>query len=79
MGRPDFGRPATPPVPHHLHDDSNAVDGDTAEGLRHGLPAELETEAKQAKLKSTDPLRLHWRVPLSWVHNPFGVLTLYRD
>ena len=40
MGRPDFGRPATPPIPHHLHDDGDVVDGDAVEGLQHGLPAE---------------------------------------
>ena len=28
MGRPDFGGPRTPPVPHHLHDNGDAVDGD---------------------------------------------------
>ena len=38
MGRPDFERPATPLVPHHLHDDGDAVDGDAIEGIQHGLP-----------------------------------------
>ena len=27
MGRPDFRQPTTPPVPHHLQDDDNAVEG----------------------------------------------------
>ena len=63
MGQLDFGRLVGPPVPHHLHND-----GDTVEGVQHGLPAE-----------PTDPLRFRRSVPLSWVHNPFGVLALYRD
>ena len=33
MGRLDFGRLAAPPVPHHLHDDGDVVDGDTVRGL----------------------------------------------
>ena len=74
MGRPDFGRPTTPLVPHHLHDD-----GDPVEGIQYGLPAEPEVQAKPAKREPVDPLGFRWRVPLSWVHNPFGVLTLYRD
>ena len=68
MGRPDFGRPATPPIPHHLHYDGDVVDGDAVKGLQHGLPAE-----------PIDPLGFRWRVPLSWVHNPFGVLALFQD
>ena len=66
MGRLDFRRPTAPPVPHHLHHDGDAVDGDAVEGIQHGLPTEL-----------TDPLGFGWRVPLSWVHNPSGVLALY--
>ena len=27
MGRPDFGRPTTPLVPHHLHGDGDPVEG----------------------------------------------------
>ena len=74
MGRLDFGRPTTPLVPHHLHDY-----GDAVEGIQHGLPVELEVQAESAKHEPTDPLGFHWRVPLSWVHNPSGVLALYRD
>ena len=40
MGRPNFGRLAAPPVPHHLHDDGDAVNGDAFEALQHGLPVE---------------------------------------
>ena len=42
MGRLDFGRPATPLVPHYLHDDGNVVDGDAVEGIQHGLPTKPE-------------------------------------
>ena len=51
MARPDFGRAATPPVPHQLHDNGVVVDGDAVEGILHGLLAEAEAEAK-----SVDPL-----------------------
>ena len=71
-------RPLAPPVPHHLHDDGDAVDGDEVKGLQHGLLVDLEAEAEPAELEPTDPLGFHWRVPLSWVHNPSGMLTLYR-
>ena len=74
MGQPDFGRPSAPPVPYHLHDDGDAVDGEAVEGIQHGLPVEPEVKAE-----STNPLGFHWRVPLSWVHNSSGVLALYRD
>ena len=33
MGRPDFWLPVEPLVPHHLHDDGDAVDGDAVEGI----------------------------------------------
>ena len=33
MGRLDFGQPVAPLVPHHLHDDGDAIDGDAAESL----------------------------------------------
>ena len=43
MGRPNFGQPTTPIIPHHLHDDDDAVDGDAVEGgIQHGLPVEPE-------------------------------------
>ena len=45
----------------------------------HRLPAELEAKAGPTELEPTDPLGFHWRVSLSWVHNPSGVLVLYRD
>ena len=37
MGRLNFGRLTTPPVPHHFHDDGDAVDEDAVEGIQHGL------------------------------------------
>ena len=33
MGQPGFGQATTPPVPHHLHDNVDVVDGDTAKGI----------------------------------------------
>ena len=45
----------------------------------HGLPVELEAKAGPTELELTDPLGFHWKVSLSWVHNPSGVLALYRD
>ena len=42
MGRPSFRRPAAPPVPYHLHDDGDVVDGDSVEVIQHGLPAKHE-------------------------------------
>ena len=57
MGRLDFGRPATPLVPHHLHDDGNVVDEDAVEGIQHGLPTELEVQAER---EPTDPLGFRW-------------------
>ena len=57
MGQPNFGRPPAPLVPQHLHDDADAIDGDIAEGVHHGLQAELELELG-------DPLGCRWRVPL---------------
>ena len=80
MGRLDFGRSAaypTPPIPHALHDDNaDVVDGDLAEAIDDGLPVEpaVEPEPEPAL-----PLGCRWRVPLTRVHNPSGVLLLYRD
>ena len=80
MGRPDFGRSSTyppPPVPHALHDDDvDVIDGDLAEALDNGLPVEptVEPEPEPAL-----PLGCRWRVPLTRVHNPSGVILLYRD
>ena len=76
MGRPDFGRPATYPAPlvaHALHDDDvDVVNGDVAEAVHDGLPTELAVDPEPAL-----PLGCRWRVPLTWVHNPSGVLLLY--
>ena len=81
MGRLDFGQLATPPVSHQLHDDGDAVDGDAVERLQHRLPTEpeLEPEAKPTERESANQLGFRWKVPLSWVHNPSGVLALYQD
>ena len=80
MGRPDFGRsiayPA-PPVPHALHDDdANVVDGDLAKALDDGLLVEPAVEPEP---ESVLPLGCRWRVPLTRVYYPSGVLLLYRD
>ena len=75
MGRPNFGRSVAypaPPVAHAKHDDDvDVVDGDLAEAIDDGLPVEpvVELEPKPAL-----SLGCRWRVPLTWVQNPFGVL-----
>ena len=80
MGRPDFGRLvaySAPSVAHALHDDdADVVDGDLTEVVHDGLPIELAAEPKS---EPALPLGCRWRVPLTWVHNPSGVLLLYRD
>ena len=48
-----------------------------AESLQHGLPANPEVEP--AELEPDDLLGFRWRVPLSCVNDPSGVLALYRD
>ena len=82
MGRPDFGRSAAypaPPVAHALHDDdADVVDGDLAEAVDDGLPVEPAIEP-EPELEPALPLGCRWRVPLTWVHHPSGVLLLYRD
>ena len=82
MGRPNFGRSAaypTPPVAHALHDDdADVVNGDLAEALDDGLPVESAVELKP-ELELALPLGCRWKVPLTRVHNPSGVLLLYRD
>ena len=76
MGRPDFGRPAaypTPPVAHTLHDDdADVVNGYVVEAVYDVLPAELAVKPEPAFL-----LGCRWKVPLTRVHNPSGVLLLY--
>ena len=78
MGRPDFGLLAAhpaPPVAHALHhDDIDVVDGDVAEAIHNGLPADAAAKPEPAL-----PLGCRWRVPLTWVHNPSGLLLLYQD
>ena len=71
------------PLPHALHDDdADVIDGDVVEGLvdgllvEHGVQPEPEPEVE---LKPALPLRCRWRVPLTRVLNPSGVLLLYRD
>ena len=66
MGRPDFGRPTTPPIAHVLQDDNAyVVDGDVVEA--------------KAEQKPSLPLGCRWRVPLTRVHNSSDVLLLHRD
>ena len=66
-----------PLVAHALHDDNaNVVDGDLVEVVDDGLPVEPTVEPEP---ESALPLGCRWRVPLTRVHNPFGVLLLYRD
>ena len=78
MGRPNFGRPLAypgPPVAHALHDDdADVIDGDVAEVVHDDLPSEATVKPEPAL-----PLGCRWRVPLTQVHNPSGVLLLYRD
>ena len=82
MGRLDFRRLAaypTPSVAHALHDDdvdADVVDGDLIEAVHDGLPIEPAAEPKP---EPALPLGFRWRVPLTRVHNPSGVLLLYRD
>ena len=83
MGRPDFGRSAAypaPPLPHALLDDD--ADGVVAEGLDDGLPVKHGVQPEpepEVELEPALPLGCRWRVPLTRVLNPFGVLRLYRD
>ena len=53
-----FRLPSTPPFPHHLHNDDDAVDGDTVKGLQHGLPVEPEPEP-EPELELANPLGFH--------------------
>ena len=79
MIRPDFRQPSAPSIPHHLHDDGDVVDGDAVKGIQHGLPTEPKVQAESTEREPADPLGFCWRLPLSWVHNAFGVLALYQD
>ena len=67
-------------IAHALHDED--VDGVVAEGMDDGLPAEHgvqpEPEA-EVEPEPALPLGCRWRVPLTRVLNPAGVLLLYRD
>ena len=75
MGRPDFRRLAAHPAPlvaHALHDDD--VNEDVVEAVHDELLAE---PAVEPELEPTLLLGCRWRVPLTRVHNPFGVLLLY--
>ena len=65
---------------HDLHDDD--VDGVVTESLDDGLPVEhgVQPEPKaEVELEPALPLGCRWKVPLTRVLNPSGVLLLYRD
>ena len=80
VGRPDFGRPHADPAPpptHALHDaDADVGDGDLPEAVHDGLPTQPTAEPE---VELALPSGCRWRVPLTRVHNPSGVLLLYRD
>ena len=80
VGRPDFGRPQAdivPPPAHALHDaDVDVGDGDLPEAVHDGLPGHPPAEPE---VQLALPLGCRWRVPLTRMHNPSGVLLLYRD
>ena len=80
VGRPDFGRPHAdlpPPPAQAMHDaDVDVGDGDLPEPVHHGLPGHPPAEPE---VQLPLPLGCRWRVPLTRVHNPSGVLLLYRD
>ena len=60
-----------------MHDaDVDVGDGDLPEPVHHGLPGHPPAEAE---VQLPLPLGFRWRVPLTRVHNPSGVLLLYRD
>ena len=83
-GRPDFGQPhadLAPPPAHALHyTDADVGDGDLLEAVHDGLPAQPTVELEvEPKVELALPFRCRWRVPLTRVQNPSGVLLLYRD
>ena len=71
MGPPDFGRSApypAPPLAHALNDDEPEAE------------AEVQPEPEaEVQPEPALPLGCRWRVPLTRVLNPSGVLLLYRD
>ena len=80
VGRLDNGQPhadpAQPPT-HALNDaDADVGDGDLHEAVHDGLSAQ---PAAELEVELALPFRCRWRVPLTRVHNPSGVLFLYRD
>ena len=65
---------------HALHDGD--VDGVVAEGMDDGLPVQHDAQPEPDAEVEPDPalpLGCRWRVPLTRVLNPSGVLLLYRD
>ena len=83
MGRLDFGRSApylAPPLAHALHDDD--VDDVVSKGMDDGLPVQHDVQPEpnaEVEPEPALPLGCRWRVPLTRVLNPSGVLLLYRD
>ncbi|RVW77125.1 Serine/threonine-protein phosphatase 7 long form-like [Vitis vinifera] len=72
LGRPDFGRPPTPPIAQYLEHD--AADDLPVEHLDQGL----QDEALLNEGLLADLLGYRWRIPLSWAQNPSRVLTFYQ-
>ena len=72
LGRPDFGRPPTPPIAQYSEHD--AADDLPVEHLDQGL----QDEALLNEGLLADLLGYRWRIPLSWAQNPSRVLTFYQ-
>ena len=72
--------PAAPPA-HALHDaDADVGDGDLPMAVHDGLLAQPTAELEvEPEVELALPFGCRWRVPLTRVHNSFGVLLLYRD
>ena len=67
---------------HHCLMPYDDVDGVVAEGLDDGLPVEHGVQLEphpEVEPKPALSLGCRWRVPLTRVLNPSGVLLLYRD
>ena len=84
VDRPNFRRPHADPAPppaHALHNaDADVGDGDLPEAVHDGLSTQPAVEPEvEPEVELDLPFGCRWRVPLTRVHNPSGVLLLYRD